>query len=108
MGSDRDRLASFKALQEVGEALAGVCAMLVKDLGIGPKDDYTNVDVLEAEDVLDGDQANALGELNGLRNRLVHEYDELDEPLAVESARALAPSIRLICEELRTWISDNA
>lgn len=106
--SDRDRLASFKAFQEVGEALADVCAMLVKDLGIGPKDDYTNVDVLETEDVLDGTQANALRELNGLRNRLVHEYDDLDESLAVESALELAPSIRLICKELRTWISDNA
>lgn len=102
------RLASFKAFQEVGEALADMCAMITKDLSQFPKDDYSNVDVLQEREILSTESADALRELTGLRNRLVHEYDKLDEEIALSSAIRLREPVGKTLKEVRAWISSNA
>lgn len=105
---EMSRAASFKAFQEIGDGLADVCAMLTKDLGMTPKDDYTNARKLEEHGVLTEGQCEVVFEVNGLRNRLVHEYDTLDEERALESASRLVPPVRELTQEVRTWISENA
>lgn len=102
------KAASFKALQEIGEAIADVCAMLTKDTGRSPKDDYTNVEKLEEQGIFTGDLRSVVEELNGLRNRLVHEYDSFDSRTALDSGRRLAQKIPKVTGALRRWISENA
>lgn len=103
----KDRLASYKALQEAFEALLDVVSMLVKDLGVPPKDNHTNVDELADRDIVSSTSAEALHEIAGLRNRLVHEYNGLDDGIALASARRLAPELRSATKEVRTWLSEN-
>lgn len=110
LASDDDmaKAASFKALQEIGEGIADVCAMLTKDLERSPKDDYTNAAELHDAGVFTEDLRSAIEELNGLRNRLVHEYDRFDDEQALESGRRLADTIPDVVGALRRWISENA
>lgn len=105
---ERSRAASFRVFHEIGDGLADVCAMLTKDLNLTPKDDYTNARKLEEHGVLTERQCDVIYELNGLRNRLVHEYDTLDEERALESADRLTPHVRDVTKEVRAWISENA
>lgn len=51
--------------------------------------------------------AEALHEITGLRNRLVHEYNGLDGEIALNSARRLAPKSNAAAKEVRTWLSEN-
>lgn len=101
----RSRLAGYKALQEAAEALTDVAAMLVLDAGRAPKDDATNLSLLGDLGIVSRASAAALVEFNGLRNRLVHEYDRLDDARAAASAARLVPLLRGAIEEVRAWIS---
>jgi uncharacterized protein YutE (UPF0331/DUF86 family) len=106
-GPLKDRLAGYKALQEASEALLDIASMLAKDVGIPPKDNHANISTLEEHDILSEAPARALHEVAGLRNRLVHEYNGLDDEIAIDSARRLAPDLRKACEEVRSWLSTN-
>jgi uncharacterized protein YutE (UPF0331/DUF86 family) len=106
-GPLKDRLAGYKALQEASEALLDTASMLAKDLGTPPKDNHANISMLEEHDILSEAPARALHEVAGLRNRLVHEYNGLDDEIAIDSARRLAPDLRKACEEVRSWLSTN-
>lgn len=66
-----------------------------------------NISTLEEHDILSEAPARALHEVAGLRNRLVHEYNGLDDEIAIDSARRLAPDLRKACEEVRSWLSTN-
>ena len=107
-GDLKARLAAYKAFQEASEALSDVVAMIVKDSGRVPKDDYTNLRLLEEASVLSTDAAGALREGNGLRNRLVHEYGGLVDDVALASGKRLCPLLASVIEEVRRWISKNA
>jgi len=72
---ERTRLAIYKAFQEVVEALLDILSMKLVDLRIPPKDDYTNIALLEERGILDKGNSNLLRSANGLRNRLVHNYN---------------------------------
>ena len=49
-----------------------------------PKDDYTNIERLE---FIDENMKKALMEANGLRNRLVHRYNQMDDLIAFVSIK---------------------
>lgn len=104
----RSRLAAYKAFQEASEALADVAAMSVKDLGRAPGDDYANLDILAKEGVLTEGAAGALREANGLRNRLVHEYNGLTDELALDSGERLVEALKRAVEEVRAWVSNQS
>ena len=55
---EKSYAASAKEFQEAVEALTDVFAMLVKDHGKIPKDDYTNIERLEELGVLSAAQLN--------------------------------------------------
>jgi len=60
-----------------------ITAMLVKDLGSMPRDDYENIETLYEKGLIDKEFAENLKKLNGLRNILVHRYNKVDENLVV-------------------------
>lgn len=101
-------LASYKAFQEVAEAVLDVVAMVLKDAGIPPKDDYHNLERLAHERILTDVVAKRLAEVNGLRNRLVHEYNGLWDDVAIESAVALVGPIQTAMEVLQAWMAKNS
>ena len=98
---DKTRLASYKAFQETVEACLDIVAMMGKDSGVMPKDDYSNLENLGE---LHENTKKILIEANGLRNHLVHRYNRMDDLLALESMKALLHGIHAFCAEVESWI----
>jgi uncharacterized protein YutE (UPF0331/DUF86 family) len=98
---DKTKLASYKAFQEAVEACMDLVAMMCKDLGIKPQDDYGNLENLVG---LTEGSKKVLIEANGLRNHLVHRYNKRDDLLALDSMRGLLSGIMAFGEEVETWL----
>ena len=71
--------ALFYRLQVSVDAAMDIVAMLCKDLGITVKDDYSNIDELEALDLFQKELLRNLRRLNGVKNALVHRYNKIEE-----------------------------
>lgn len=106
-GDPKSRLASYKALQEAAEALMDAVAMMVKDDGHVPKDDYENLAIAEAHGLLTSEGTATLREFNGLRNRLVHEYTGITDTVAFDSAERLLPQAERTLQEVKDWLTSK-
>jgi len=89
------------------EASYDIMAMACKDLKMIPKDDYTNIDLLFEKKLIGSDLKNALSEANGLRNRLVHRYTDIDDSVAFDSIMALLPMILHFSEVIEKWLRSD-
>ncbi|MFO7967270.1 MAG: DUF86 domain-containing protein [Archaeoglobaceae archaeon] len=65
-------------MQVCVDAALDVVAMVARDLGLVVEDDYTNLDKLEKEGVLNEEDGDLIRRFNGLRNAIVHKYNGLD------------------------------
>lgn len=81
----RDKFAIFHSYQIIVETVTDITAMIVKDIGKIPKDDYINFDILVKSSLFPKTTLNKLKQANGLRNRIVHEYNGLIEKIAFEA-----------------------
>ncbi|MFQ6062517.1 MAG: DUF86 domain-containing protein, partial [Methanosarcinales archaeon] len=104
IADERTKLATYKAFQEIVDAIMDIAAMICKDSKITPSDDYTNIDALYENRIISKNVQKTLIESNGLRNRLVHWYNKLDDALAFESIQTLIPNIEEFREEIKNWI----
>ncbi len=102
----KTRLAIYKAMQEIIEVSMDIVAMILKDLGKLPKDDYSNIQHLFELTIIDNEIKESLNEANGLRNRLVHEYNKLDNNLALNSIKSLLGSLSKFLEVVKKWIKE--
>ncbi len=98
---ERTKLATYKAFQEIAESCMDIIAMACKDVKILPKDDYTNIEKLSVKLKLD---KQALQEVNGLRNRLIHRYNKTDDLIALQSIKELLPEVNRFIEVVKKWI----
>lgn len=101
---ERTRLAIYKAFQEIVEALFDIISMKLVDLKIPPKDDYTNIMIMEERALFDKTVSDILKKANGLRNRLVRGYNTLSDEIALESIRILLPEIQKVRRFIEKWI----
>ena len=62
-------------------------AMLIKDLGIQVKDDSTNISEIVKLRKLNPELGDKLKKANGLRNIIVHRYNEVDEYIILKSVK---------------------
>lgn len=89
------RKGTERLLQEAIEAAVDVAThLLVRSGRPAPADAYSSFLDLAAAGVLSAELARAMAPSAGLRNRLVHEYDDLDDALvlrAVQEALTLLP-----------------
>jgi len=89
----KNRFAVFKAFQESAEVVADVCSMYLSDKDKGLGDDRENI-VKASGNLYQRDLEKELGEVNGLRNRITHDYgDGFDTRLAAESLIELMESL---------------
>lgn len=96
------RKALYKEFQELTEALGDLSAMMTKEEGILVKDDYTNLEGLKS--LLEPDVIKNLKKANGLRNVLVHEYNGIDDLLALDSIHEILPSFLVFSSMVREWL----
>ena len=99
--------AIYHAFQISLEIVTDVIAMIVKDSNIVPKDDYSNLDILKNNDILTSGLAGKIQEANGLRNRIVHDYNGLDDSIAYQSILECIKSLKKFNEEVRNWVKKN-
>jgi len=105
--SEKGTLAIYKAYQELVEAFTDVFAMILKDMGELVEDDYTNIERLSEKKLLDENQEALMKEANGLRNRLVHEYNGLEKKTALESIKRINSEAEKVLEAIRGWIKEQ-
>jgi uncharacterized protein YutE (UPF0331/DUF86 family) len=98
------RKAIYKEFQEAAEAMADVCAMVRRGLNSSAKDDYSNIDFLIEKGVVEEGLGLKLKEANGLRNRLIHEYEGLHEETACHAIKELVEDLRDFSVVVLEWI----
>ena len=77
----------FYSLQTSIEAMVDLIAMLVKDLGIQVKDDNFNISEIVKIRKLNPGLGEKLRKANGLRNIIVHRYNQIDDKLILDSIK---------------------
>ncbi|MCD6485387.1 MAG: DUF86 domain-containing protein [Candidatus Odinarchaeota archaeon] len=100
----KTRYASYKAFQEIIEALMDISAMIVKDIGEEPKDDYTNLETLVKHKVISLEQSDTLASANSLRNWIIHRYNKINDSVAYERMLDLIKNIEDIVEVFTSWL----
>jgi len=98
------RKAIYKEFQEAVEAASDVCAMVRRGLNSSAKDDYANIDFLLEKAILEEKKAEKLKEANGLRNRLIHGYDNVNDEAACSAIEELIGDLRDFSVVILEWI----
>ena len=75
----------FYSIQTAIESMVDLVAMLIKDLGVQVKDDEINITTIVKKRNLNPELGVKLKKANGLRNILVHRYNEIDEQIILDS-----------------------
>ncbi|MHA1911770.1 MAG: DUF86 domain-containing protein [Candidatus Kariarchaeaceae archaeon] len=104
--SEMQKLAVYKAIQEIFEVIADVSAMILKDLNANPKDDYSNFKRLFDLEIISKNHLALLNEGNGFRNRLIHSYNGLDDDLVLQSFERMSNPIKSLMEVFKEWVNN--
>ncbi len=100
----KTRFAMYHMGQLCVEAMTDLAAMILKDLKQVPKDDYLNFKKLSELTLISGDLEKQLAESNGLRNRLAHDYNGIDENIALESLAQLTRTVSQFQDVVADWL----
>lgn len=98
----------FYSLQTSIEAVVDLVAMTTKDLGIPVKDDNSNISEIVKMRKLKLELGEKLKKANGMRNIIVHRYNNFEEQIilnSVEEIKKLLPKWLKIIEEILDEIS---
>lgn len=98
------RKAMYKEFQEAVEAAADICALMRRSLDSSAQDDYSNIEYLVERGIVPADLVQSLKEANGLRNRLVYEYDGINDKIAYASIARLVGTLRDFSGVILTWL----
>jgi len=100
----------FYSIQTAIESVIDLVAMLVKDLGIQVKDDETNINEIIEKRNLNPELGKKLRKANGLRNILVHRYNNVEDQIILDSVEEIKELLYQwidIVEEIINAISKN-
>ena len=97
----------YHAFQISIEIITDLVAMIVRDLKLIPKDDYSNFNILKNKKVIPNDLVAKIGEANGLRNRIIHNYNGLDNKIAYESLINQLKVLENFEELVKKWLKEN-
>lgn len=98
-------LAIEKAAQEAIEVATDLMAMILKDSSIPPTDDYTNVARVLELGLITKEIGESMREANGLRNRLIHVYNDIDIDVLLQSIKRVLPGITEFLDVVEKWLS---
>ncbi len=98
----------YHAFQIAVEIITDITAMIVKDEKTMPKDDYSNISILVKKKIIDPLSGKNLKEANGLRNRIVHDYNGLNDSIAYERMIILIKSFKTFLKDVNQWLIKNS
>jgi len=97
----------YHAFQIGIEIISDLVSMIVKDIKLIPKDDYSNINIIKNKNIVSEDLAAKLREANGLRNRIVHDYNGLDNEIAYNRLTNLLESFQEFKVKAKEWLKKN-
>lgn len=101
------RKALYKELQEAVEIMMDIGALARRSMHASAQDDYSTIDELVRLGILTPETGRDAKTANGLRNRLVHEYDGVDDTIAYTAMHRLLPVLRTFAQEITTWLKEQ-
>ena len=105
--NDLTKLAVYEAYQESVVSSLDIIAMLCKDSGITPKEDYTNLETLSSREIIRKDIATVLAEGLKLRTRINQQFSLINDKKAfIEITESLNVFEEFI-EGVEEWIKKN-
>lgn len=103
----QELFAIYHAFQLGMEVVADLASMIVKDISNIARDDYSNYQLLSQKKIISIDIFNEIKDLNGLRNRIVHDYNGLLDKISLEGileSLAILPEFK---EEIEKWLAQE-
>ena len=97
----------YHAFQTGIEIITDLVSMIVKDVKLIPKDDYSNINIIRNKKIISADLAAKLREANGLRNRIVHDYNGLDNEIAYSRLINLLKYFQEFKVKAKEWLKKN-
>ena len=97
----------YHAFQIGIEIITDLVSMIVKDIKQIPKDDYSNINTIKNKKIVSVDLAAKLREANGLRNRIVHDYNGLDNEIAYNRLKNLLKYFQEFKVKAKEWLKKN-
>ncbi len=101
----KDSFAIYHAYQMNVKYISDITAMIVKDMKKMPKDDYSNLDIIGKSDFFPKSIISKLKLANGLRNRIVHEYNGLLDTMAFEAIKEHIPIFHEFVGKVESWLT---
>lgn len=105
---ETSKLACYKAFQEVVEIITDIIAMILIDKNKVVNDDYANIEKINEIILFSKEEISILNEANGLRNRVIHEYNKTNDKTAKESINKLLPELVKIINKFEKFIEEDA
>ena len=97
----------YHAFQIGIEIISDLVSMIVKDIKLIPKDDYSNINIIKNKNIVSEDLAAKLREANGLRNRIIHDYNGLDNEIAYNRLLNLLKYFLEFKVKAKEWLKKN-
>lgn len=104
----KEQFGIYHGFQIIIEIITDIIAMVVKDLKIKPKDDYSNIECLKEQKFISEELSLSLRKVNGLRNALVHGYNGLDDLLAYKGIKENFNFFKEFYEVISEWLKKNS
>ncbi len=103
-GKLKTKFAMYHMGQLCVEVMTDIASMMLKDLKHIPKDDYANFKKLQEINTISGTLAKRLAEADGLRNRLAHDYNRIDEEIAIEGLENVKETVTQFSDVVDNWL----
>ena len=104
MENEIKRYAIYKLYQECIESIFDIVSMIVKDLKLRVEDDYSNLEQLRANNILNEKEMNILKKGNHLRNLIVHWYNKISEEEILKEIKSIINNLNDIIIRFKKWI----
>jgi len=83
--NDVTERALLYSLQVSIEISMDIVAMKLRDMGLKVDDDATNIEKIQGQGIITPQEADFLKEINGVRNFIVHRYNQVDMNIVNEA-----------------------
>jgi len=99
--SIKDRRATERILQISIECILDICAILVRDLKVGPPSDEDDLLSLLSEKIPSIDK---IKQMKSFRNLIVHQYSKINNQLVYKIALADSSDFQLFIDEIKNLL----
>ena len=100
--------ATLYCVQVSIDATMDIIAMLAKDIGHDVSDDYHNIGNMVKSKIISASAAEDLKRFNGLRNAIVHKYNNFEEESVIKNLTAIRTSLEGFLEIVEAKINEIA